>query len=239
MKLKSDTVLITGGSSGIGLEMARQLTALGNTVIITGRDLKKLERVQKELPGIYFYQSDLSDPQSIAKLAVRISADFPNMNVLINNAGIMRTVDFNNTEDSMLCSEIEVNLKGPIHMVQQFLPLLKKQPEAAIINVTSGLAFLPFPETPVYCASKAALHVYTKILRVQLEDTRVQVFELAPPKTTAALIDRVGTDGSKNKMPTMEVSKVVRTGIKSIIRGKKEILPGLSKVLKLAGRIQL
>ncbi len=239
MRLKSDTILITGGSSGIGLEMAKQLIGMGNTVIITGRDMTKLEKTKKDLPAIHIYQSDVSNPQSVMELYSRVSADFPNLNVLINNAGIMRTIDFNDTDYEKICSEIDINMNGPIRMVQQFLPLLKKQPEAAIVNVTSGLAFVTFPATPIYGAAKAGLHAYTKTLRLQLENTNVKVFELAPPKTSAALIDRTESGGKKNKMPTMKVSKVVSVAISQIRKDKFEILPGLSKMLKLVGRVQL
>ncbi|MFV0466861.1 MAG: SDR family oxidoreductase [Lachnospiraceae bacterium] len=239
MKLRSDTILISGGSSGIGLEMTRQLIALGNTVIITGRDMEKLEKAKRELPTVHIYQSDVSDSQSIANLYSKVSTDFPNLNILINNAGIMRIVDFTDTQYEKICSEIDVNLNGPIRMVHQFLPLLINKPEAAIVNVTSGLAFITFPKAPIYSAAKAGFHAYTKTLRLQLKDTNVKVFELAPPKTSAALIDRTDPEDEKNSMPTMEVTKVVRIAIKNIKKDKLEILPGLSKVLKLAGRFQL
>lgn len=240
MKLKSDTILITGGSSGIGFEMAKQLIALGNTVIVIGRDITKLELTKRELPAVHIYQGDVSDQQSILELYSKVTADFPKLNVLINNAGIMRAVDINNTEYNKICSEIDINLSGPIRMVQQFLPHLKKQPEAAIVNVSSGLAFITFPKTPIYSASKSGLHAYTKILRLQLKNTNVKVFELAPPKTSAPLISRANPNDEKNnRMPAMEVPKVVTVAIDSIKRDKFEILPGLSKILKLAGRFQL
>jgi uncharacterized oxidoreductase len=240
MKLKSDTILITGGTSGIGLEMAKQLISLGNTVIVTGRDISKLKLTKKELPSVHIYQSDVSDSQAIGELYSKVTADFPKLNILINNAGIMRAVDFNDTEYDKICSEIDINLSGPIRMVQQFLPHLKKQPEAAIVNVSSGLAFITFPKTPVYSAAKAGLHTYTKTLRLQLKNTSVKVFELAPPKTSAPLFNRDNPSGEKNnRMPTMDVPKVVTVAIGSIKRDKFEILPGLSKMLKLAGRFQL
>lgn len=240
MKLKSDTILITGGSSGIGLEMAKQLISLGNTVIITGRDLSKLELTKKQLPSVHIYQCDVIDSQAICELYKKVTADFPKLNILINNAGIMRAVDFNDTEYDKICSEIDINLSGPIRMVQQFLPHLKKQPEAAIVNVTSGLAFITFQKTPVYSAAKAGLHTYTKTLRLQLKNTSVKVFELAPPKTSAPLFNRDNPNVEKNnRMPTMDVPKVVTVAIGSIKRDKFEILPGLSKMLKLAGRFQL
>ncbi len=160
MNLKSDTILITGGTSGIGLEMAKQLVALGNTVIITGRDISKLEQTKKELPSVYIYQSDVSDSQAICELYSKVTADFPKLNILINNAGIMRAVDFNDTEYDPICSEIDINLSGPIRMVQQFLPLLKKQLESAIVNVSSGLAFITFSRAPIYPKFRKKIYNY-------------------------------------------------------------------------------
>lgn len=195
---------------------------------------------KKELPSVHIYQSDVSDAQAICELYTKVTADFPKLNILINNAGIMRAVDFNDTEYDKICSEIDINLSGPIRMVQQFLPHLKKQPEAAIVNVSSGLAFITFPKTPIYSAAKSGLHTYTKTLRLQLKNTSVKVFELAPPKTSAPLFNRDNPNVEKNnRMPTMDVPKVVTVAIGSIKRDKFEILPGLSKMLKLAGRFQL
>lgn len=240
MKLETDTILITGGASGIGLEMARQLLVLGNTVIITGRDMAKLELAKKELPPVHIYQSDVSDPQAICELYAKVTADFPNLNIVINNAGIMRAIDFNSAEYDTICSEIDTNLSGPIRMVQQFLPHLKKQPEAAVVNVSSGLAFITFPKAPVYSASKIGIHAYTKALRLQLKGTSVKVFELAPPKTSMPLFGRGGADADKNNnMPTMDVPKVVAVAIGNMRKNKLEIKPGMSKLLKLAGRFTL
>ena len=240
MNLKSNTILITGGSSGIGFEMAKQLLALGNTVIVTGRDMTKLELTKRELPAVYVYQSDVSDPESMIELYSKVTADFPKLNILINNAGIMRAIDFNETEYDKICSEIDINLSGPIRMVQQFLPHLKKQPEAAIVNVSSGLSFITFPKAPIYSAAKSGLHTYTKTLRLQLKNTSVKVFELAPPKTSAPLFNRDNTNVEKNNnMPTMKISKVVTVAIDNLKRDKFEILPGLSKMLKLVGRFTL
>jgi uncharacterized oxidoreductase len=239
MNLKSDTILITGGTSGIGLEMAKQLISMGNTVIVTGRDISKLNSTKKDLPSVHIYQSDVSDSQAICELYLKVTDDFPKLNVLINNAGIMRAVDFNDTEYDKICSEIDINLSAPIRMVQQFLPQLKKQTEAAIVNVSSGLAFITFPKAPVYSAAKIGLHAYTKSLRLQLKNTSVKVFELAPPKTSNPLFDRDNPDADKNSIPTMDVPKVVTVALSSIKRNKFEIKPGMSKLLKLAGRFTL
>ncbi len=240
MKLTSDTILITGGASGIGLEMAKQLLALGNTVIITGRSMEKLNAVKQELPNIHVYQGDVSDLTSVRALYDRVSADFPNLNVLINNAGIMSRIDFNDADIETITNEVETNLNGPILMNQQFLPLLKQQKEAAIVNVSSGLAFITFANAPIYSASKFGLHAYTKTLRMHLKDSSVKVFEVAPPKTTKPLFGRGDAGAGQNrKMPEMEVPDVVAAMIKGMKQNKYEILPGMSKLLKLAGKFTL
>jgi uncharacterized oxidoreductase len=240
MKLESDTILITGGTSGIGLEMARQLISLGNTVIVTGRDVSKLESAKNGLPSVHVYQSDVSDAAAIRELYSKVTTDFPALNIIINNAGIMRAINFNETEYDKICDEIDINLSGPIRMTQQFLPHLRKQPEAAVVNVSSGLAFITFPKTPIYSASKVGIHAYTKTLRLQLKNTSVKVFELAPPKTSAPLFNRDNPNAKgNNRVPTMDVPDVVAAAIKCIKKNKFEIKPGISKILKLAGRFTL
>ncbi|HEX7678786.1 MAG TPA: SDR family NAD(P)-dependent oxidoreductase, partial [Thermoanaerobaculia bacterium] len=178
MKLQNKTVLITGGTSGIGLELARQLLPRGNTVIVTGRDSAKLDAAARMLPGIFTIQSDVSDPLAIKALHERVLAQFPTLDVLVNNAGIMRNLNI--TQDRELTDvtrEIEINLSGPVRMVQQFLPHLRTRRDSAIVNVSSGLAFVPLPISPVYCATKAAIHSFSQSLRVQLEGTGVTVIE--------------------------------------------------------------
>ena len=178
MKLTSNTILITGGASGIGYELTKQLTALGNTVLITGRDQDKMDRAKAAFPKIHTFQSDVSDPEAIATLYEEVTKQFPELNILINNAGIMRKINVNDKGGSLedITREIETNLSGPIRMVKQFLPHLKTKSEAAIMNVSSSLAFVALPISPVYCATKAGLHSFTESLRVQLKNTKVKVF---------------------------------------------------------------
>src|SRR5246500_1510988 len=173
MKLKGNTVFITGGASGIGYELTNQLAALGNTILITGRDQVKLDRAKAAFPKIHTFQSDVSDPKAIAALYEQVTKQFPELNILINNAGIMRKINVHDRGGSLegITREIEINLSGPVRMVKQFLPHLKTKTEAAIMNVSSSLAFVPLPISPVYCAAKAGLHSFTESLRVQLKDT--------------------------------------------------------------------
>ncbi|SEO87392.1 uncharacterized oxidoreductase [Paenibacillus sp. OV219] len=236
--MSGNTVLITGGTSGIGFEFAAQLIKLGNTVIITGRDLVRLDAAKKKLPTVHTLQSDAADPKAIAGLFETVVKQFPKLNVLINNAGFMRRINLHDQDIDLedLNREIETNLSGPIWMTKQFLEYLKTQESAAIMNVSSGLAFVPLPISPVYCAAKAGLHSYTQSLRVQLKNTKVKVFELAPPLTETPLVDSfepADLAGSK----AMSVSKMVGIAIRGMERDNFEIRPGQSNALKLMNRI--
>jgi uncharacterized oxidoreductase len=237
MKLKQRTVLITGATSGIGLELATQLIARDNTVLITGRDAEKLKRIKSELPAVHTFQSDVTKPEEIVALQKRIAAEFPDCDVLVNNAGIMRNLNLSAQRSlENATQEIDAALKGPIQMVQAFLPMLRKQPDALIVNVSSGLAFVPFPLSPVYSAAKAGLHAYTRCLRVQLRKSKIAVVELAPPGTETKLFrDEFQTEMKSQK--AMPVKTLVDLAIAGIEAGKTDIRPGLSKVLYLLSRL--
>src|SRR5260370_38481642 len=157
MKLRNNTNLIPGGGSGIGYELTKQLKAMSNTIPITVRDQAKMERAKAAFPKIHPFRSDVSDPKAIATLYEKVSTQFPELNILINNAGIMREINVHDKAGGLedITREIEINLSGPIRMVKQFLPHLKTKSGAAIMNVSSGLTFVPLPISPVYCATKA------------------------------------------------------------------------------------
>ena len=239
MKLSGNTVLVTGGSTGIGFELSKHLVARGNTVIITGRDPAKLGAAKRAVPALVTYQSDVGDPKAIVALYDEVTNAFPTLNVLINNAGIMRVIDFNQAGRDLedLTRKISINLDGPVRMVQQFLPQLKKQKRAAIVNVSSGLAFVPLPISPIYCATKAALHSFTQSLRVQLKKTNVQVFELAPPATETPLMggDFAGVDLASAHL--MSVETLAKQALRGLEQDRLEIRPGQSNALKLMSRI--
>ena len=241
MKISGNTILITGGTSGIGLEFAIQLLRRNNTVIITGRDQHKIEEAQNKLPEAHIFQSDVSDAQAIRVLFNTVIQKFPKLNILINNAGIMRKINLASDDGDKnlhdISREIETDLVGPIRMVQQFLPHLKRQENAAIVNVSSGLAFVPLPIAPVYCAAKAGLHSFTQSLRVQLKDTKIKVFELAPPMTQTPLFDGDIHAGDVKGVRMMDVSRMVSIGIKGMAEDKLEIRPGKSNMLKLMSRL--
>ena len=238
MNLSKNTILITGGSTGIGLELAKQLTLKGNTVIVTGRDQKKLDLAKSALPKIHTYQSDVSDSKAILTLYSAVTEKFPDLNILINNAGIMRTINLHDTSGTLdnLSQEIEINLMGPIHMVKQFLPHLKKKSTAAIVNVTSGLAFTPLPTSPVYSCAKAGLHSYTQSLRVQLKNTSIKVFELAPPVTETALLGDFDLEDMKG-ITIMKLDAMVAVAMAGFEKDQLEIRPGQSNQLKFMSRL--
>ena len=239
MELRNNTILITGGTSGFGLEFATRLIAFGNTVIITGRDQAKLDKVKKDIPSITTFQSDVSDPKAIISLYTQVTTRFPELNILINNAGEMRKINLHDTSIGLedITREIEINLMGPIRMVQQFLPHLKTKKTAAILNVTSGLALVPFPISPIYGASKSGLRSYTKSLRVQLKKTSIKVFELVAPGAKTVLNDKfMNLDGFDSKM-LMDPAKVIDEAIKGMQHDTFEVYPGAAKVFKLLSRI--
>jgi uncharacterized oxidoreductase len=236
MKLTGRTILITGGTSGIGFELAKQLTAQGNTVLVTGRDAKRLAETKAAL-GVHTYVCDVGNPSDIERLQSAVASDFPGLNTLINNAGIMRNLDLNkqlNLED--VTRELTVNLSGPVQMVQAFLPQLKARPNALIVNVSSGLAFVPFPISPVYSAAKAGVHAYTRCLRAQLARSSVRVVELAPPGVETPLF-RGEFEKEMKGQKGMDVQVLVKRAISGIESGKVEIRPGLSNVLYMLSRL--
>jgi len=236
MNMTGNTILITGGASGIGFELAAQLFRLGNTVIVTGRDRAKLDAAKKKLPQLHTIQSDVSDPAAIRELYEQTTRQFPQLNVLINNAGIMLGINLHNESDPQaLTREIDTNLSGTIRMVGQFLPHLKQQAAAAIVNVSSGLAFVPLPITPVYCATKAGVHSYTQSLRFQLKNTRVKVFELAPPLTETPLLDSFEAESMKGSK-AMKVEDLVAAAVKGMQQDRYDILPGQSSQLRFMSR---
>ena len=237
MKLSNRTVLITGGTSGIGLELARQLLTLGNVVIVTGRDQQRIDTAKLALPALHAFRSDVSDPSAIRALHAAVLAQFPALDTLVNNAGIMRNLDL--TRDRYLddvTREIEINLCGPVRMVQQFLPHLQTRKDALIVNVSSGLAFVPLPIAPVYSATKAALHAYTQSLRVQLAATGGTVVELAPPAVETLLFRGEFAEEMAGQK-AMDVKDLARHTIAGIESGTLEIRPGIANVLKLMSRI--
>jgi uncharacterized oxidoreductase len=189
MKTTDNTILITGGGSGIGRGLAEAFHHLGNQVIIAGRGRKALDETTAANPGMKSVTLDVSDPKSIQSFAAEVTKNYPSLNVLINNAGIMRPENFLEASNDLSAAEktVATNLLGPIRLTAALLPSFRKQPRATIMTVSSGLAFVPFAPTPTYCATKAAIHSYTQSLRYQLKTTKVEVIELIPPYVQTTL----------------------------------------------------
>ncbi len=183
MRMTNNTILITGGGSGIGRGLAEAFHKLGNQVVIAGRDQKKLDEVTTANPGMRSLTVDMANTDSVLSFAAKITSEFPSLDVAILNAGIKRSEDILNQKEPLsdVDATIATNLTGPIHLIADLLPTLRKQPQAAIMTVSSGLAFVPVAIWPTYCATKAAIHSYTQSLRYQLKDTSIQVIELIPP----------------------------------------------------------
>jgi len=237
MRLTNRVILITGGTSGIGLALAAELSKRRNTVLVTGRDPAKLAAIEARLPGVHTFQSDVSDPRAITTLHDAVLARFPTLDTLINNAGIMRNLKLDKPRElTDITREIEVNLSGPIRMVQQFLPHLLRVERALIVNVSSGLAFIPFPASPVYSATKAALHSYSQSLRMQLRGTPVAVVELAPPGVETPLFRDEFAEETKG-MKAMDPRILAERAIAAIEADKTEVRPGLANVLKAMSRL--
>lgn len=188
MQTTGHTVLITGGAAGIGRALALRFAQAGNQVIVVGRDAQKLTEIKALQPTISTIQADLAQASARQRLADQI----PALSILINNAGVQYHGDLVEQQSAQVDrdQEIAINLTAPIDLIQRFLPKLQQQPEAAIINVSSGLALVPKQQAPIYCATKAGIHIFTKALRWQLEQTQVRVFEIIPP-----LVDTVMTAG--------------------------------------------
>lgn len=237
MNNSKQKVLITGGGSGIGLALAQKFLQHGNTVIITGRNLSKLEKVKAETPDLHIFQSDVTKEEDVKKLVGQVQEEFGGIDILVNNAGIMNLVDAGNESNDLQkqFQEIEINYHAPIRMLHHFLPQLKKSKHAVLINVSSGLAYVPFAQAPVYSGTKSALHFWTEGIRPQLKPHNIRVVELLPPVVDTKLAhDADLKDDSLTPMPTQELAD---SFWKDYTKGKEEITPGMSTQLKWMSRL--
>jgi uncharacterized oxidoreductase len=212
MNISNKTVLIIGGSAGIGFETAKLLTSKGNKVIITGRDESRLKAAAAQIEGASYFIGDVSKEADTAKLVEYINQNFPTLNVLINNAGraiIHNLADSPNAFD-IASEEILTNYLAIVGLTEKLLPILKAQKEAAIVNVTSIVVFAPGASLPTYAASKAALHSYTRSLGYALKNTSVKVFELMPPLVDTELSKEIG---GHNGIPPLQVAEELLAGL--------------------------
>ena len=234
MKLTGRTILITGGSAGIGLAFALKFLELGNEVIVTGRRQSVLNQVNSKYPKLHTIQSDVADPAQIAALAARVKSDFPKLDVLMNNAGIMlyKNLRAPAAEFAGLMAEVNINVGGVITTTSAFIDILSAN-KGTVINVSSGLAFVPLPAAPIYSATKAAIHSYTQSLRFQLEGTGVEVIELMPPAVKTDMTTELAEGGGT----VITTDELVKQSFALLKTGTLEIRPGQSKQLALMRRL--
>lgn len=238
MNLSTNAILLTGGASGIGLALAQRLRAAGSEVIICGRRADKLRDAQQQVPGLHTYETDLAQPADRAELARRVVADFPALNVLINNAGIQNRFQVATLPPGLDAweqqrQEIAINLEAPIHLATLLVPHLRQQAAPAIINVSSGLAFAPMAAAPIYSATKAALHSFTLSLRQQLEPVGIRVLEIVPPG--------VNTDLGGPGLHTwaVPVDEFADSIVARLAAGEEEVGYGTSESIRRASRAEL
>lgn len=226
MELSQNTVFITGGNAGIGLAFAEALVRLDNTVIICGRDQQKLDAVKQQYPQIHMIRCEIADSAKLERTVAKIQEVFPQLNVLINNAGIQYRYDFSTGGDVLakIEEEVAVNLAALMRLTHMMLPALARQPNAAVMNVSSMLGFIPKKSAPVYCATKAAVHAFSKALRYQLADTTIKVFEIVPP-----LVD---TDMTRERAKgKMSPAAFVQGALQGVRRDRYETQVGRAKTL--------
>ena len=229
MNLTGNTIFITGGGSGIGRGLAEAFHKHGNQVIISGRRQSALQATVAANPGIKSVELDIEDPASIAAVAKKLLSDYPKLNVLINNAGIMKNDAVDNAvDDATVLSTVTTNLLGPIRMTSALIEHLKQQPSAAVLYVTSGLAYTPLSMTATYCATKAAIHSFTLSQRYLLKNTSVKVLELAPPYVQTELMG----DRQKNDPSAMPLDAFIAETMQLLATDQDELLVERVKPLR-------
>lgn len=235
MDLSGNSILVTGGGAGIGLELARALQARGNRVIICGRDEARLAEAANRVPGLVPLRADVATAAGRERLLADVLALAPDLNMLVNNAGIQRRARFHaDTADwAERAQEIAINFEAPVHLASLFLPQLRGRARSAIVNVSSGLAFLPVTFAPVYAATKAALHSFTMALRDDLRDTGVTVAEIIPPMVNTGL----GGPGLHNE--GVPVDLFVAAVLDRLAAGEVEIGHDMSERFRTASREEL
>ena len=233
MQASGNTILLTGGGSGIGRELARRWHDWGNTVIVAGRTKESLEETAANCENCHVMALDVSDAEDIAKFAREITTRFPRLNVLVNNAGIMLYEDISAARDLADAeAEVNTNLLGPIRLIDALIDHLKGQDGAAIVNLTSGLAYVPMPKAATYCATKAALHSYTVSLRHQMQGS-VEVIEVIPPGVQTEL-----TPGQSHREGYMSLGDFIDAVTAQFESGNPppEVLVPMSRMLREAER---
>jgi len=240
MKISGNTLLITGGATGIGYAMAKSFLQAGNEVIICGRREERLLQTQKKHPDLHIKVCNVADEADRRALVKWATANFRNLNILVNNAGVQRDIDFTEGIDEFLAgdSEIKINLEAPIVLSGLFIPYLTGKKEAAIINVSSGLGFVPAARMPVYSATKAGLHAFSMALRYQLKNQGIKVFEVVPPAVDTEL-NQEGRTKRGNFKANLEPDEFVAAVMKGFQNDVFEIGYGMSEGFIKASRAEL
>jgi len=217
MELSNRTVLVTGGTSGIGLGIAESFLQSKSKVIVCGRNKEKLSTVKDNFPDMIVLHCDVGTAAQRKKLAEDVLRRFPDLDVLVNNAGVQRYIDLKKGYDELKSGEdeIAINFVATVELTSLFIGHLMKRPSAAIINVSSGLGFMPMPNTPVYSATKAAIHTYSLVLRQQLKDTSVKVIEIVPTMVDTDL-NKEGRNAAHLKFRGISVSEYIQTVMKGL-----------------------
>lgn len=241
MKSSNNAVLITGGASGIGYSLAKAFIEAGNEVLICGRRKDRLLEAQKKFPNLKILPCDITKEKDRSELVNYVKENFPKMNILINNAGIQRDVNLIDGLDDLLNGEdeIKVNLEAPIHLSLMFVPFLRNQKDSYVINVSSGLGFIPAVNMPIYSTTKAGLHVFTKSLRQQLINSKsdVKVIEIIPP----AVVSELNPEGRKKRGSNFGTSsdEFVEAVMKQLFEDKEEIGYGFTEQVMNASKKEL
>lgn len=237
MRMHSNTIFITGGSSGIGQGLAEAFHQLGNQVIIISRRKEVLKDICTRNSGMRYFVLDVTDPKAISSVARQVIQEFPALNCVFNNAGVQNAIDVSGASElaeQALVEEVHANLLGVIRVAGAFLPHLKRQENAVLMNVSSGLAFVPLARFPVYCATKAATHSYTLSLRHQLRGSGVKVIELIPPYVATNLGGSTKRASNPNAPQPMPLLTFIAETMKELTGDADEIAIGPSKNLLAA-----
>ncbi|MDD5045099.1 MAG: SDR family NAD(P)-dependent oxidoreductase [Candidatus Omnitrophica bacterium] len=235
MKTSGNTILITGGATGIGFGLAEAFINAGNRVLICGRRQAKLEEARVKLPDLQIFQCDVTSKDGRESLYNWVKNQHPGLNILVNNAGVSGLIDFKKGVPEAFKSEdeIETNLKAPVLLSGYFIPLLLAKPDAAIINISSGLAFIPLVSSPLYGATKAGLHSFSLALRFQLKDTNIKVFELMPPICDTDLGKDDSDDAPRpSYLKGIPPSEFAKDALTAIANDQYEFASGEAKQLK-------
>lgn len=238
MRIKNRTILVTGGTSGIGFAFAKRFLDMGNTVIITGRSQQRIDQIVKNNPGLIGMAADVSDPKSVDQLAQELRIHYPKLDIIFNNAGIIHEFDLFDEAVTYkhVTGEISTNLNGTIYITKALLPLLAQQQEAMIVNVSSLLANIAVANAPTYSATKAGIHMFSDALREQIraKGKNIHVMELCPPVISETNLTDTFDEGFLNKMISLPLTKLVTIGIRGMEKNKIRVNAGFTKIMRFS-----